>query len=88
MITYANYTVNKLLVAAPGALVPTVYSLIGDCRSVQASESDNFCLCSPPYAYRPAISRCERYAPTLLEANLDTVYIAFIAICAGKPHHM
>ncbi len=87
MITYANYTVNKMLVAAHGALFPTVYTLIGDCRSVQALGSDNFCFCSPPYTYRPALAICGKDTPTLGEANLDAVYIAFIAICAGTPHY-
>jgi hypothetical protein len=32
MITYANFTVNKLLVAAPRAIFPTVYNLIDDCK--------------------------------------------------------
>lgn len=58
MITYGNYTVTKLLVAAPGALFPTVYNLIDDCKRVQAFESDNFCVCGAPYTYNPVLSLC------------------------------
>lgn len=66
MISYANFTVNKLLVATPGALFPTVYNLIDDCKRVQAFEDNNFCECRAPYTYSPALSLCEKTKPPIL----------------------
>lgn len=66
MITYDNFTVNKILVAAPGALFPTVYNLIDDCKLVQAFEDNNFCFCRAPYTYSPALSLCSKNMPPIL----------------------
>lgn len=65
MVTYANYTVNKILVATPGVIFPTVYNLIDDCKRVQAFENNHFCICRPPYTYSPALSLCGKDTPPI-----------------------